>query len=109
MADILAYLYFVNYATVSGNPDRGGDLFVKKCSACHSMGGGKRVGPDLSTVADLDEPIAIIAAMWDHAPKMDRELRARNLAWPHFEPGEAADLTAFVLSRRSPAAPIAAR
>lgn len=109
MADILAYLYFVNYANVMGNPDRGGDLFVKKCSPCHSMGGGPRVGPDLSTVADLDEPIAVIAAMWDHAPKMDRELRARNLPWPRFELGEAADLTAFVLSRRSRAAPTAAR
>lgn len=109
MADILAYLYFVNYATVSGNPDRGGDLFVKKCASCHSMGGGRRIGPDLSTIPDLDEPIAIIAAMWDHAPKMDRELRSRNLPWPHFEPGEAADLTAFVLSRRAAAAPTGAR
>ena len=109
MADILAYLYFVNYATVSGNPDRGGELFIKKCSPCHSIGGGKRIGPDLSTITDLDEPIAIIAAMWDHAPKMDQELRSRNLPWPRFEPGEAADLTAFVLSRRSQATPTAAR
>ena len=110
MADILAYLYFVNYANVPANPGRGGLIFVKQCSPCHSVGGGQRVGPDLSTVADLDEPIAVIAAMWDHAPKMDRELRARNLPWPRFELGEAADLTAFVLSsRRSRAAPTAAR
>jgi Ni/Fe-hydrogenase subunit HybB-like protein/cytochrome c2 len=110
MADILAYLYFVNYASVRGAPDRGGILFVKKCSSCHSIGGGKRVGPDLGAAPALDQPIAIMAAMWDHAPTMDRELRARGLPWPRLEAGEAADLTAFLVSRRSVAgAPIAAR
>lgn len=101
MADILAYLYFVNYANVPANPGRGGGIFVKKCSPCHSVGGGQRVGPDLGVAANLDEPIAVIAAMWDHAPKMERELRTRGLPWPRFERGEAADLTAFLLSRRS--------
>ena len=101
MADVLSYLYYVNYADVRGVPERGGDLFVKKCSACHSVGGGKRVGPDLMTVPDLDQPLAIMAAMWDHAPKMDHELRSRNLAWPRFELGDAADLTAFLLTRRA--------
>lgn len=100
MADILAYLYFVNYANVRGNLDRGGLLFVGKCSPCHSLGGGTRVGPDLTAVPGLDEPIAIIAAMWDHAPNMDAELRARKIAWPRLDPGDAADLTAFLLSKR---------
>ena len=110
MADILAYLYFVNYANVPANPERGGAIFVKKCSPCHSVGGGQRVGPDLGIAASLDEPIAVIAAMWDHAPKMERELRSRSLPWPRLEPGEAADLTAFLLSRRSgAAAPTTAR
>jgi mono/diheme cytochrome c family protein len=105
MADILAYLYFVNYASVTGAPDRGGLVFVQKCSPCHSVGGGKRVGPDLATVPGLDEPIAIIAAMWDHAPTMDAELRTRNLPWPRLDAGDAADLTAFLLTRRTPPDP----
>jgi len=110
MADILAYIYFVNYASVRGTPERGGLLFVQKCSACHSVGGGKRVGPDLAAVAGLDEPIAIIAAMWEHAPKMDAELRSRNLPWPRLDPGDAADLTAFLLTRRAaPDAVVAGR
>jgi len=101
MADVLAYLYFVNYASVRGVPDRGGELFVKKCSTCHSIGGGQRVGPDLGTVPGLDEPIAIMAAMWDHAPTMDHEIRMRRLAWPRLEVGDAADLAAFLLTRRT--------
>jgi mono/diheme cytochrome c family protein len=100
MADILAYLYFVNYANVPANSGRGGVIFTRKCSPCHSVGAGQLVGPDLGSATHLDEPIAVIAAMWDHAPKMERELRARGLPWPRLEPGEAADLTAFLLSRR---------
>ncbi len=104
MADIIAYLYFVNYANVSGTPARGRELFVQKCSPCHSVGGGKVVGPDLGAVPQLDEPIAIIADMWNHSPKMALEARSRGLVWPRLEPGEAADLAAFLLQARTPRA-----
>ncbi len=105
MADILAYLYFVNYANVRGVPERGAGLFAAKCGACHSIGGGKRVGPDLASSPDLDEPVAIVASMWNHAPIMDRELRVRNLPWPRLDPGDAADLTAYLFTRRPHPAP----
>ncbi len=99
MADVIAYLYFVNYANVRGQPDRGARLFADKCAACHSLGGGTRVGPDLSGTG-LEDPVAILAGMWNHAPAMEQELRRRGLPWPRLEPGEAADLTAFLLGRR---------
>ena len=60
--------------------------------------------PDLAAALDLDQPIAIMAAMWDHAPIMDREMHTRALSWPRLESGDAADLTAFPLERRGPAA-----
>ncbi len=101
MADIIAYLYFINYATVRATPSHGGVLFVEKCSPCHTLGGGRRVGPDLEEVPHLDEPLAIMSAMWNHASVMERELRKHSLAWPRLEPGDAADLTAFLLARRS--------
>ncbi len=101
MADVIAYLYFANYANVRGTPARGEQVFVAKCSTCHSIGGGRKVRPDLGAVPRLDDPIAIIAAMWNHAPTMERELRKRRLKWPRFEQGEPADLTAFLLSRRT--------
>ena len=100
MADILAYLYFVNYATVRGDLARGADLFATKCSGCHSAGEGGRLGPDLQSVPLLDSPIAIIAAMWNHAPRMEEELRKLGRAWPRLAPGDAADLAAFLIERR---------
>ena len=104
MADVIAYLYFVNYANVRGTPARGGEVFVAKCSTCHSIGGGRQVGPDLGTMPGLDEAIGIVRAMWNHAPEMEQEHLKRGLAWPRFELNEAADLAAFLLSRRAAAA-----
>lgn len=100
MVDIIAYLYFVNYANVQGIPSRGAASFNAKCGACHSAGAGERVGPDLAAVAGLDEPIAIITAMWNHAGRMEQELQRRGLPWPRFDRGEAADVVAYLLSSR---------
>jgi len=102
MAYIIAYLYFVNYANVRANPQHGGVLFVDKCSTCHSLGAGQQVGPDLQTSAGLNDPVAIMAAMWNHSSAMEQELRKHGLPWPRLEPGDAADLTAFLLTRRAP-------
>jgi cytochrome c2 len=105
MVDIIAYLYFVNYANVRGTPSKGAITFGEKCGSCHSTGGGDRVGPDLATAEGLDEPIAIITAMWNHASDMEQELQRRGLPWPRFEPGEAANVVAFLLSQRAPTEP----
>lgn len=104
MADVIAYLHFVNYANVRGTPARGAEVFVAKCSTCHSIGGGRQAGPDLGTMPGLDEPIGIVRAMWNHAPEMEQEHLKRGLAWPRFELNQAADLAAFLLSRRAAAA-----
>ncbi len=101
MADIIAYLYFVSYATVTASPDRGAGIFNNRCAFCHTIGGGPRSGPDLGAAPGLDEPLSIITAMWNHASRMEQELRRQGRAWPRFAPGEAADLTAFLLATRA--------
>ncbi len=102
MADVIAFLYFVNYANVTASPPRGAQLFSGRCGGCHTVGEGRRVGPDLAAIPGLDDPIAITAAMWNHAPRMEEEARKRGVLWPRFQPGETADLTAFLLSKRAP-------
>lgn len=35
-------------------------------------------------------------AMWNHAPGMNRVMREESLSWVRLEPGELADLLAFL-------------
>jgi mono/diheme cytochrome c family protein len=102
MADVIAYLYFVNYANVRGTPFRGGQIFSAKCAACHTLG-NSAIGPDLLTAKDLDQPIGIIASMWNHAAAMESQSSRRGRAWPRLERGETADLAAYLISRRAEA------
>lgn len=97
MVDVIAYLYFINYATVRGTPARGAKLVAVKCATCHAPD-GRGVAPDLATLPHLEEPFAIIAAMWNHASKMANELDKKGLAWPKLENGDAADLAAYLVS-----------
>ncbi len=107
MADIIAYLYFVNYAAVSGAPSRGQQVFTNRCAICHTLGSAGIIGPDLRVSSRLDDPIAIFTAMWNHAPRMEQELRRAGVAWPRLAPGDAADLAAFLLAQRTAATPAA--
>jgi mono/diheme cytochrome c family protein len=101
MADVVAYLYYVNYAIVYGSPSRGEQVFATKCSGCHVLGSGNTGGSeDLAAVPNLDDPTAIITAMWNHAAEMENELQRQGMIWPRFADGEVADLSAFLLVER---------
>lgn len=101
MSDLVTYLYFLNYANVRARPARGARQFAEKCAACHAAAGAG-MAPDLrALVPQLGGPIGVVAAMWNHAPKMEQALRDRGLAWPRFGPGDAADLTAFLFAPRT--------
>jgi hypothetical protein len=67
---------------------------------CIAPGGGRRTGPDLATAPNLTDPTAIITAMWNHAEGMENKLRRSGTIWPQFAPGEVADLSAFLLTKR---------
>jgi mono/diheme cytochrome c family protein len=98
MVDVVAYLYFVNYATVRGSTVRGERTFAGKCAACHATN-GTGVGPAPSALAPSG-PLALIAAMWNHAQTMSRETGKQGLPWPRLQPGETADRAAFLWSKR---------
>jgi cytochrome c2 len=100
MADLIAYLYFVGYTDTQGNTAGGQRLFAQKgCAACHALGGtAGKVGPDLSTSAAIASPLRLIAAMWNHAPTMERLVQEKGLPWPKFEGDEMRDLVEYVRS-----------
>lgn len=68
MADLIAYLYFVQYMGHGGNATRGRDLFREKsCADCHAAGGeGLRGAADLIASSAVQSPFNWAAAVWKH-------------------------------------------
>jgi len=115
MADLLAYLDYVQYTDGPGDATRGSTLFrAKACSQCHASGmaaggmaaGGTaakgvepKIGPDLAASPALHSSVHWAAAMWNHAPAMVHTAHETHLPWLRFEDDEMADLAAFLRSR----------
>jgi mono/diheme cytochrome c family protein len=94
LADIVAYLYSVNYFTEAGNARRGRNrIGAKGCLECHSLGGrgGGRAG-DLAQVTGLGLPASVVAALWNHTLVAGPESAP---TWPSLTAAEMADLIAF--------------
>lgn len=98
LADIISYIYFLNYFDKNGDINKGRELFSqKKCSACHSIKGrGGIVGPELSESKTLKSTLYIAAAMWNHAPNMEKLLKEKNIEWPTFFKNEMRDLITYL-------------
>ncbi len=107
MSDIVAYLYFLQHIDEPGDPRRGKQLFQeqeKGCGKCHpirGVGGDKEIAPDLATEKDLDTPIDIIRAMWNHGTEMEEKMEEKGVTWPQMEKGEMIDLMEFIRSQRA--------
>lgn len=101
MADLLAYLYFVQYTGGGGDPARGSALFRdKSCARCHAAGReGPKVGPNLAAADALRSPISWATAMWNHAAAVERKTHESQADWPRFEDDEMRDVVAFLRSR----------
>jgi len=95
MADLMAYLHFLGFFRDQGNSATGQALFRDRgCVTCHS--GRDSAAPDLSSVESAVDPVAMAAAMWNHAPQMHELMADRSVAWPTFDPGEMEHLVAFL-------------
>jgi len=69
---------------------------AKGCSGCHAINGiGGDIGPDLARIS-APSLASLVAALWNHLPKMADRMRATGHETPHFEPWEAANLMAFL-------------
>ena len=98
LADIVAYLYSVQYFAGAGDSRRGETLAKGKgCLGCHAISGkGRNIGPDFKKVAGLDQQAMIVAAMWNHAAPMEQKMAEMSVAWPLLKGSEMADLVSFI-------------
>ncbi len=97
MADILAYLYLVQYSAEEGDSDKGPTLLRGKgCLVCHSVAGrGGDTAGDLTQARGLASQAGVIAALWNHVLISDRP-GGSSVAWPTFTAEEMADLAAHL-------------
>jgi mono/diheme cytochrome c family protein len=101
LADLVAFLYFLNYFDEPGDSQTGRMLFTQKhCIECHRVEGiGGRVGPDLSSQARGLSPLRIAQDLWNHGPQMVGSMKAKGLDVPKFEGNQIIDLIAYLRSR----------
>jgi mono/diheme cytochrome c family protein len=97
MADIVAYLYSVQYFAESGDVQAGRRLIRNKgCLACHSLDGqGATAAGDLNTTTGAVSPAEVISSLWNHAVRLQAGDRV-GIPWPVMTAEEMADIAAFL-------------
>jgi len=98
MADIIAFLYYIDYFDEPGDPSQGRRLMKEKgCLACHSVAGeGGRIGPSLDRMKQYASPIFMAQAMWNHGPQMEAKMKELGIPRPLFQGKEVADFIAYI-------------
>ncbi len=101
LADLLAFLYFLNYFDEPGDPKLGKALFAEKhCIQCHSLGReGGATGPRLDDLPRGTPPLRIAQGLWNHGPAMVPAIRRMGFAIPQFQGSEIVDLFAYLRSQ----------
>ncbi len=93
MADVIAYLYFLDYLGTPGDPIEGEKVFqTKSCITCH--------GPEEDFAFDesinLEKPSDMVSTMWNHVPYMHEIMTKINVPWPELSPKDLRDLYSFL-------------
>jgi mono/diheme cytochrome c family protein len=101
LADLISFLYFLNYFDEPGDPKVGKVLFAQKhCIQCHRLGReGGTAGPPLDRLPRGTPPLSIARDLWNHGPVMIPAIRRIGLDVPKFEGSEIVDLFAYLRGR----------
>lgn len=65
---VAAFTLMSAYAGGVAQADQGSTIFASKCAACHTIGKGKSVGPDLKGITTTEDPAWL--AKWIAAPSV---------------------------------------
>jgi cytochrome c2 len=99
MADLAAFLYFLDYFDAPGNPSRGKLVFSEKgCGKCHAVGSGEaaRVGPALDKYKHLASPLFLARDMWRRGPLMAKKMAEMQVPRPELKGSDLADILSYI-------------
>jgi mono/diheme cytochrome c family protein len=92
MREILGYLWSSNFfGAQGGNAGRGGKLFASTCSECHG-----KSAPSLEPGKKPFNSVTLVAALWQHGPKMLSEMEKKQKPWPRLAPSDTQNLIAYL-------------
>jgi mono/diheme cytochrome c family protein len=97
-ANLFAYFYSARFFELPGDAARGKRAFTSRgCSKCHGLQEGllPMVKP-VSQWESLGDPVALIEAMWNHAPRMLAETRLKHEAWPVLTAQDLSDILVYL-------------
>jgi mono/diheme cytochrome c family protein len=95
-ADLFAFFYSRRYFERPGDAARGKRVFAEKgCAGCHNLTGAG-TGPAVDTWGSLTDPVALVGAMWNHAPKMKATIEGKGGKWPEMTAQEMSDLLVYL-------------
>jgi mono/diheme cytochrome c family protein len=97
MRQIISYIWARQYFRGNGNPEQGRKVFAEKnCAVCHNdpSSGAPKLGHGKDAYSD----ITLVAALWDHGPRMLDLMGQKKLAWPRFTALQMSDLIAYLNS-----------
>ncbi|HLK67372.1 MAG TPA: c-type cytochrome [Bryobacteraceae bacterium] len=98
MRQLLSFLWMRQFVYPGGDVAEGKRVFTeRRCGDCHY--GGSHGAPQLPGQARPYSEVTIIAALWDHGPRMLNRMKQAGISWPQFgKPQELADLIAYLNS-----------
>jgi len=95
MRQILAYVWARQYFRGDGDAERGKRVFTEKnCATCHNDRASG--APPLGKGKDAYSDITMVAALWEHGPRMLDLMSEKKLGWPRFTAQQMSDLIAYL-------------
>lgn len=97
-ADLFAFFYSTRFFEEPGDAGRGKRLFAARgCENCHGITASKVANAKpADRWTSLEDPIAMIEAMWDHASNMRDEMKRQKIAWPELSGQDVADMLVYL-------------
>jgi mono/diheme cytochrome c family protein len=106
VADYVTTVWAGQFFHEGGRAERGRRVFVaKRCAECHD---GSASGAKLSVNRPWSA-ISMVAAVWEHGPRVNDAMKRRNLRWPRFNGAEMSDLITYLNSLAQPRLPVLLR
>ena len=96
--DLMAFFYAARFFEKPGDAGRGKHAFESRgCAKCHGL--TAPVDPKAKPVSEwnvIDDPLALVAAMWNHRADMIAEAGAKGMAPPQLDTQDLTDILVYL-------------